>query len=375
MAVEPERVRDDVVRLAHRGGEIGEFTRGVARILGRAVPFDGICMLTMDPATLLPTGEVIDNGLPPRAIVRMSEIELGGDDINNFRTLARSGRMVASLSEATYGDLDRSARHRELRRPNGFGDELRAVLADGTGAWGALTLLRVVDSEPFSAAEVTFIRSLTGALAEGVRRAVLLRALSAPSGHEEDVPGTVLLAGDNSPSAADAAGARWIDELAGARADAALPPVVGAVANQARAISTGYGATAGLARARIRTASGTWVVVRGSALVGDGDGRIVVTFEPIRPHELAPLIADAYELTDRERAVTQLVARGLPTDAIAARLYLSPWTVQDHLKSIFDKVGVSTRGELVARLYFEHHAPRLAEGSEPGYDGAFRPSW
>jgi DNA-binding CsgD family transcriptional regulator len=281
--------------------------------------------------------------------------------------------MAASLSEATHGDLDRSARHRELRRPNGFGDELRAVLTDGTGAWGALTLLRVDDGAAFTAAEVTFIRSLAGGLAEGVRRAILLRALPAPTGQEEDVPGTVLLAGDNSPSAADAAGARWIDELAGARADAVLPPVVSAVANRARAISTGGGATAGLARARVRTASGTWVVVRGSALVGDGDGRIVVTFEPIRPHELAPLIADAYELTDRERAVTQLVARGLPTDAIAARLYLSPWTVQDHLKSIFEKVGVSTRGELVARLFFEHHAPRLAEGSEPGYDGAFGP--
>jgi DNA-binding CsgD family transcriptional regulator len=59
--------------------------------------------------------------------------------------------------------------------------------------------------------------------------------------------------------------------------------------------------------------------------------------------------------------VTRLVARGLATDAIAARLYLSPWTVQDHLKAIFEKVGVSTRGELVARLFFDHYAPRLTE--------------
>ena len=68
------------------------------------------------------------------------------------------------------------------------------------------------------------------------------------------------------------------------------------------------------------------------------------------PQELAPILADAYRLTEREREVTRLVARGLPTDAIAARLYLSPWTVQDHLKAIFEKVGVTTRGELVARV-------------------------
>ena len=46
------------------------------------------------------------------------------------------------------------------------------------------------------------------------------------------------------------------------------------------------------------------------------------------------------------------------------------WTVQNHLKSIFEKLGVSTRGELVARLFFEHHAPQLAEDGEPADDAA-----
>ena len=71
------------------------------------------------------------------------------------------------------------------------------------------------------------------------------------------------------------------------------------------------------------------------------------------------LVADACGLTAREREVTRLVARGLCTTAIGQHLYLSPWTVQDHLKSIFEKVGVATRGELVANVFFQQHVPEL----------------
>jgi DNA-binding CsgD family transcriptional regulator len=94
-----------------------------------------------------------------------------------------------------------------------------------------------------------------------------------------------------------------------------------------------------IARARVRAASGRWLVVRGSVLADAPGAQVAVMIEPARPHELAPLVADAYGLTEREREVTRLVARGLQTNAIAARMHLSPWTVQDHVKAIFEKVG------------------------------------
>jgi hypothetical protein len=45
--------------------------------------------------------------------------------------------------------------------------------------------------------------------------------------------------------------------------------------------------------------------------------------------------------------------------------------VQDHLKSIFGKVEVGTRGELVARMFFEHHAPRLTEAAPVDSESRF----
>jgi DNA-binding CsgD family transcriptional regulator len=52
----------------------------------------------------------------------------------------------------------------------------------------------------------------------------------------------------------------------------------------------------------------------------------------------------------REREICREVSNGHSTSEIAGRLFISSNTVQDHLKSIFGKVGVRSRGELVARL-------------------------
>jgi DNA-binding CsgD family transcriptional regulator len=165
--------------------------------------------------------------------------------------------------------------------------------------------------------------------------------------------------------------ARWLAELPayGRRPDD-LPSIVYPLIDRARRLAAGEEAGDAVARARVRTTSGRWIVLHGSVLAG-GDGRAAVILEPARPPEIAPLIVGAYGLTERERDITQLVMHGLPTAEIARTLHLSPYTVQDHLKAIFDKVGVRTRGELVAEVFFAHYAPRMGHGDNLGADGWF----
>jgi DNA-binding CsgD family transcriptional regulator len=354
------RLRDDLVRLADRGADVDEYARAAARVLGRAVPFDGVCVVTMDPSTQLPTSEFVDSGLPESTRARMAEIEGGGADHNAFSALARSDRPAAALSDATGGDLDRSVRHRELRAPNRFGDELRAVLAEDGAIWGGLTLLRGDDQPAFTQGETDTLASLSRVLTDGLRRAVLLTDRLVAGGDDEDEPAGVLLLGpDNAIVMSDAAADAWLDELRESGPGHPVPQTVSAVAARARGLAADASTEQPAARARVRTARGGWLVVRGSALGSEPDALTAVTLEPARPRDLAPLIADAYGLTPRERAVTQLVAEGLPTSAIARRLYLSAWTVQDHLKVIFEKVGVITRGELVARVFLDDRPPLL----------------
>jgi hypothetical protein len=101
MAVAPERLRGDLFRLLHRGPGLRDFTHEAARAIARAVPFDGVCLLALDPATLLPTSEVVENGLPPEVGARLAELETRGLDFNHFTVLARSERRAATLVDAT----------------------------------------------------------------------------------------------------------------------------------------------------------------------------------------------------------------------------------------------------------------------------------
>jgi hypothetical protein len=107
---------------------------------------------------------------------------------------------------------------------------------------------------------------------------------------------------EHSITLADPAAEGWLAELSESTSGEALPPVVTAVASRARSIVNGHAATGAIARARVRTASGVWLLVRASTLGNDADAQRAVIVEPARPHELAPLIADAYELTEREWA-------------------------------------------------------------------------
>lgn len=61
------------------------------------------------------------------------------------------------------------------------------------------------------------------------------------------------------------------------------------------------------------------------------------------PRGLAPLTAREHEIADR-------VAQGDSNKEIARRLGLSPWTVKNHLRAIFDKTGVASRTALCARV-------------------------
>ena len=167
-----------------------------------------------------------------------------------------------------------------------------------------------------------------------------------------------------------------LGEVADWPARAGVPQAITAVAARLKRLERDAEAPPDLMpRARLRTCAGCWLVAHASRLAGaEPGGHIAVILQAARPAEVAPLLLAAYALTPREMEVAALVLAGRSTDAIAAALVISPYTVQQHLKAMFEKIGVRSRRELVARVFAEQLAPRMRRGTPLGADGWFLPS-
>jgi DNA-binding CsgD family transcriptional regulator len=340
-----EAVHGEILRVARRDLDRYELARAGARVLRRAVPFDAVAAVWLDPETGLPVDEWIDDSLAGGAGSRLPEIRLDETDFSAFRELAASGRRAVRMNEA-----DR----------RGLGDALRVVRSGDSGTWCGYVLYRERGAPAFTGREVDLVASLDGGCLD-LQRARLQQDLSSDVGDGDS--GLLLLDDQDGVEMANPAARAWLDELRPRRGR--LPLVVTAVARRARDIGSGDSDLAATARAR--TAGGRWVFVRGWELRNGAAARIAITLEPARAPELGELLADAYGLTRRERRVSELVAQGLPNAAIAARLYLSTYTVQDHLKAIFEKLDVSNRGQLVARLFLDPRGERIRPARPPAH--------
>lgn len=340
----------EVERLCRTATDATELHRSVAAAVATAVPFDRWCAMTFDPATALPTGGFHTEGLPMPLAPRLIELEYGEeDDVARLADVARAERPVALLSEVTGRDpAARSTRFRDVLDPAGLPHELRAVHRDGRTPWGAVILFRGTDVRDFSAAEATLLAAMSARVAEALRRVQLVSTTGEPTGDE---PGVVLLDvadGAVAVLTGSPAALQRLDEVEDDAVDG-LPFTVTSLAR------TAHGRR-GVARCRLRTRSGRWLTLHAERLVGSTVSLVV---EPSRPADIAALLSDAYRLTEREVEVVGLVVRGHTNAEIARALWLSPYTVADHVKNVFEKTGVRSRGELTSRLFFDHYLPRL----------------
>lgn len=362
--------RDELIARAQAAPSASEVFAAASPRLRRLVPYDSAIWLATDPETGMPTSPTRKENcheFNERECVTVWEREFSVEDVIPYTELGRAPRPAGALRLATRDRPARSPRFRHVLQPHGVGDELRVVMRVGDRPWAWLSLFREEGREPFSPTEVEVAAGLSDPLARAIRDHARPRPETRTAANGRG-PGLMVFSPEGELVSVNDEALGWLEELpanwddsqlpAQRRFEVGLPILVIGTLTRARAIAEQR--DHGPARARMRSpVTGRWLVCHASCLRGP-DGRVgdtALVIEPAQGSEVAPIIAQAYGLSHRELEITTLIARGLGTEAIADRLFLSVHTVRSYVKEIFEKVGVSSRGELVATLFAEHHAP------------------
>lgn len=369
-----DRLTDEIARLGARGLSRQELFAELGPRLRHVVASDAMCWHTLDPHTRLMTSDAPDElvaaGVYSAETVGgagelMARSEYLIDDVNTFAEIAQRRTPVAILDRVTRGRPERSARYRDLLLPSGIPHELRAAFLVRGRVWGAVHMARREGAAPFSDADAAAMGRVTGAIATGIRAS--LRFDAARRGEGVDAPGLVVLGPHDDVELVTPPAHALLDEIRSDMMPATdLPGGVLSIAGHTRRAGSGAAASANVVTV---PGSDGWITLHAS--LPDTTGRVAIVIERAVSRQSALLRLEVHGASAREREIATLLARGLGNAEIAETLVVSPHTVQDHVKSLFEKVGVSTRQELVARVFLEEYLPEVIGGTEIASTGRF----
>jgi DNA-binding CsgD family transcriptional regulator len=358
-----ERLIEEIDLLGSRGLPREELFAELSPRLRNVIDNDATCWHTLDPSTRLLTSdapkELIERGVftqdeTPAAGELIVRSEYMVDDVNTFAGLASRRVPVGILDQVTHGDSQRSARYRDLLLPADIPHELRGAFVIRGRVWGAVHIARRASSGAFQQRDAEALAAVTGAIARGIRASLRFDAARRITGME--APGMVVLGPHDEVELITPAARELLMSLhpteSGYTDETIATPVL-ALASFARSAPDRGG--------NVVTVPGGdgWVTLHASLPGPSDDGRVAVVLEPAKGARSATVRLEAFGATAREREVATLLARGLSRAEIAETLVVSPYTVEDHVKNLYEKLGVASRQELVARVFLDEYLPEV----------------
>jgi DNA-binding CsgD family transcriptional regulator len=310
----------------------------------RHVDFDAYAWVLTDPET--------EVGSDPLAAVpclaelpRLIRLKYS-TDVNRWTRLRSP---VASLHAATAGRLERALVWREMLSGYQVTDIASAVLRDRFGCWAFLDLWRTAPAPPFAAADLDYLAAVVPRVTARLRRLQAATFDGARPAGDRRGPVVLVLSPDLEVRAQTADTDAYLRALVPAEADR-QPVPAGAYNVGAQLIAAELGVDAHPPRTRVHLPEGPWLTLSAARMTGaEAAGDIAVGIEAASARDRLDLFSRAHGLTRRESEVMLALPRGLDTRQLASDLFVSENTVQDHLKSIFDKTGTRSRAALLAR--------------------------
>lgn len=353
-------VERELIRLADVDLGYRELLSAIDEVLRPRLGYSIGVWGTADPASLLLTSCTLTGGmaLDPDRLEQLARIEYTTDDPGDMTAMYRDGRLATSL-RTEVEDPTTVTRYREITSHLGSYDELRLIFVLDGLPWGALIAHRAEHEGAFTREDLAAAAALSSTIAAALRLAFLRDAARHPAG-TADPPGQLVLGPDRTIISSTQVADRWVAAIGGDEQLDFLLSTLGP-----------HTGDHGHKSITLTTETGPVTVHASSATGGEEGGATALVLERPRPIVLTHLIISAYGFTSREREVAEMVLRGSTTKQIARALGIRDYTVQDHLKAIFAKTDVSTRGDLSWTLYSRFYLPPVREEATPSPYGFY----
>jgi DNA-binding CsgD family transcriptional regulator len=179
------------------------------------------------------------------------------------------------------------------------------------------------------------------------------RASSIPIGAAQNrqMPAAIVIDGENRLVLANDRARKLLREVAGAELiedSGELPPVLKALVPELRS----------RVRERLDTSTVALLTidncVRACLMEGASGRHLLLVFERVERKDAVQHNLERYALSPRECEVVMLVLYGYSNRRIADQLFLTEYTVEDHFKRVFAKLGVRSRTALAAKILGWH---------------------
>lgn len=328
-------------RLCATATDARSFRSATIAEIRQVVAHDAFAWLITDPVTGVgcdPLAEVPFFAELPEAI-KLKYLTR----VNRWTHMRAAGESVGMLAA---GEPARSPMWSHVLSRYGVGDAASVVFADRFGVWGWLELWR---SDPFTASDAVYLSQIAVPITEALR-SCQAATLTAPTAPDRRLGPVVMLLDDGlRVESQTSASEEWLRLL--------LPPgpgqsIVPAAAYNvaAQLLANEMGVDSNPPMTRVHLSDGVWVTLRAGRLNrAIPGGSIAVNIEESSAVERIEVFARAFGLSARETELLEHLPAAVDGSDLARRLFISEYTVQDHLKSIFAKTGARNRQTLLAR--------------------------
>jgi DNA-binding CsgD family transcriptional regulator len=356
-----------IQHLAGRGLRPEELAHQILHALLSLIPADEAVVFGIDPGSLLINRllSVVGNE-PSGTLFWIRHVYLAREPMPEFTfpgLMTRNIRVVSlrDRPDSCWGMPPTALSHMTSHQFRNAYHDVGTPAGGGMRAWfevdglkiAALQMVRSDADHPFQVSDWHFLHGLVPIIGRALALALIREeGLSNPGG-DPSATGVLVLTPEGGITIQSPTSDKWLQVLTsqdratlGGSGPSGLPIVVWSVIAGLRATVSSGALHAAL---RVPTQFG---LLRVEASPAGDEGAIAVTFVPERP-PAPPALPLSWQLTPQERRVLSLVASGKTNKQIAQLLVVSDNTIESHLRHAYEKLGVNSRTQYLARLFQE----------------------